>query len=616
MQPVLVLGSAPRVVVTVARSLHRRGVPVIVAALSPQYPRMISRAIQRFVHLPDHREAPHECLAALMKLICTERCDMLMPTDDMALAVVTENYESLKAMLEITCPPPQIVKRVLEKDLTLEVARQCGIPVPATYPISDAIELEALRSTIRFPMIAKPRAKRNIDTHGFKIRYFQTFQELAAGFRSDPQFGTNNLLQEYFSGDGVGVEVLMHEGQPVTMLQHRRLKELPSTGGVSVLAISEALHPMLTQYAVALLRALEWEGVAMVEFRREPITQRAVLMEVNGRYWGSLSLANHAGVDFPLYEWQLAHGESPIVPSGYPVGMRWHWMTGDLKRLHGLLVDPPPAGFPRPALLKEIVQFMLDCRPSTRLCLWSFQDPKPALCEFGGTLSEFGQTLKSLVWAGAKPIIKRMIPRRLLDYKRIYQALGPCAGSVYLKLRLRRAFLRDRNRKIPSEVRSILFVCHGNIIRSPMAAALLKRCLPDGYRHISVTSAGLYAKPPRGADSRAKHVAKEFGISLEAHRAQLVTTELVEQSDVIFVMDYRNEAGLLDRYPEAAHKVFLLGAYAGMMGLSAGEIEDPDQGDTEEIRRCYEILSVCTHHFTEVLMFGSAPYRQSVVRSQ
>src|SRR5262249_44329675 len=127
-----------------------------------------------------------------------------------------------------------------------------------------------------------------------------------------------------------------HQGKCIAVFQHRRLKELPHTGGFSVTAVAEAVNDNLLQSSLALLDALRWHGIAMVEYKVDA-DGRAVLMEVNGRYWGTISLPILAGLDFPLYHWQLVHGERPAIPERYAVGTRWRWTAGYLGRLYFLL---------------------------------------------------------------------------------------------------------------------------------------------------------------------------------------------------------------------------------------------------------------------------------------
>jgi protein-tyrosine-phosphatase len=195
--------------------------------------------------------------------------------------------------------------------------------------------------------------------------------------------------------------------------------------------------------------------------------------------------------------------------------------------------------------------------------------------------------------AEAKAIAKRCLPGSILNHMRACRALERRDRSTYWRLRLLRA-LRMRPSELgrtPAAIRSILFVCRGNIIRSPMAAALLRQSVSVlTPSDISIASAGLHACPGQGADARAITVAKDFGVSLDEHRAQPLTDELVQRADMILVMDTLNEAELLGRYPEAESKVFMLGAWAAGRQPDRIEILDPYDGGEADIRQCYERL--------------------------
>ena len=94
-----------------------------------------------------------------------------------------------------------------------------------------------------FPVIAKPLSKEDESKHAFKMRYFATYEDLRDAFLLDPGFGVQNLLQEFCPGDGVGIEILFRENQPLTMFQHRRIKEFPVSGGGSVTSSFRAARP-------------------------------------------------------------------------------------------------------------------------------------------------------------------------------------------------------------------------------------------------------------------------------------------------------------------------------------------------------------------------------------
>jgi predicted ATP-grasp superfamily ATP-dependent carboligase len=131
---------------------------------------------------------------------------------------------------------------------------------------------------------------------------------------------------------------LYDHGTPIAFFSHRRLREKPPWGGVSVLSESTPLDPILLTHARALLDAVTWHGIAMVEFKVAD-DGTPYLMEINTRFWGSLQLATDAGVDFPWLLYNLACG-TPIAPvSGYKTGCRLRWILGDLDSLYLTLQD-------------------------------------------------------------------------------------------------------------------------------------------------------------------------------------------------------------------------------------------------------------------------------------
>lgn len=583
-KPVLLLGSG-RVGLAIARCLHRRGIEVTVASLGAADPPLRSRAIRGNIRLPGYRESPAAFVSELVSRIRQDGYDTLFPCGDNGLAAAAEHYETIRPLAYPGCPPPDRVRRVLDKELTFEAARREGIKVPATLIATDLAQFDLLKEQLRFPLIVKPTRKgRGTE---FKIRYFQEFDELRRAFAGNLAVFAGALLQEYCPGEGMGVEVLMHAAEPAALFQHRRLKELPRRGGVSVLAVSEALDPGLADQAVRLLRALEWEGVAMVEFRFERSSKTAWLMEVNGRYWGSLPLSIQAGVEFPYYEWQLVHGITPEPPETYKVGVRSRWTAGELWRLQELLTEPRGKGLPWTRRAAELLRSLGEILPPTKDMMFSVRDPMPGIVE-----TSFA--LRRILSTSARGFLKAMIPGSFARELRISRQIGSGAGRTYLRRRLMRAagLLHDGAGRLPAQVDSVLFVCHGNIIRSPMAEALLRKQLDTiDAGSVAITSAGLRSKPAERADERARTLAPEFGVSLESHRPRSLTREMVEHADLIFVMDFRNEAILLTRHPEARSKLLLLGALASRDRGRSVEILDPYEGGLDDVRRCYESLA-------------------------
>src|SRR6202000_289676 len=92
---------------------------------------------------------------------------------------------------------------------------------------------------------------------------------------------------------------LGRRGRVVAYFMHRRLHEVPPSGGPSAMAMSWR-DPRLMDLGERFFAATEWHGPAMVEFKRARRDGQYYLIEVNPKFWGSLDLSIASGVDFPL----------------------------------------------------------------------------------------------------------------------------------------------------------------------------------------------------------------------------------------------------------------------------------------------------------------------------
>lgn len=101
----------------------------------------------------------------------------------------------------------------------------------------------------------------------------------------------------------------------------------------------------------------------------------------------------------------------------------------------------------------------------------------------------------------------------------------------------------------------VLMLCSGNTCRSPLAQVILQKQQPDW----EVCSAGLSAQPGSPAADNARQLARQMGLSLEHHRAQRVTAELVQWADQILCMTDSHLQLLKQTFPEALDKAQTLG---------------------------------------------------------
>jgi len=194
---------------------------------------------------------------------------------------------------------------------------------------------------------------------------------------------------------------------------------------------------------------------------------------------------------------------------------------------------------------------------------------------------------------------RKIVPGGFIEELRRYRQFKKSERPIYLKLRIADR-LGMRLRKVPTSARSLVFVCFGNIMRSPMSEAFFKEAIAlNGNTSVTVSSAGLNATPGTPAHPWAIAAARDFGISLDLHQATLLTRAMVDDADAIVAMDFQNQVEFLSRFPDAADRFYLLGAYSGTAG--SVEIRDPFFRDVDETRRCYQRLQTCVRNLADSL---------------
>src|SRR5262249_50116444 len=333
----LVAPGRVRTAVAVTRSLGRRGVPVTIADESRGSLAGTSRYCQGAVRVPSPARSAEAFVSAIREEVSRRSHRVVVPVDDITLSVVSQARSQFEGLTALPFPEFETVQLAHDKGALAALAEEKGIPVPKTVVMRDPADLESAITHVGFPAVVKARVSRfplgGQWRDGGPVHYVRTASGLDEVIRAVREVVPCPLVQEHIPGEGRGLFVLMNRGRLRAAFAHRRIREKPPSGGVSVLSESVALDPQLLEHAERILDALKWHGVAMLEFKRDARDGVSKLLEINGRFWGSLQLAVDSGVDFPYLLYQLAVDGDIEPVFAYQVGVRLRWWLGDLDWL-------------------------------------------------------------------------------------------------------------------------------------------------------------------------------------------------------------------------------------------------------------------------------------------
>jgi predicted ATP-grasp superfamily ATP-dependent carboligase len=190
--------------------------------------------------------------------------------------------------------------------------------------------------------------------------------------------GAEPLLQEHLQGQLMAFTALTDaDGRIVAQLQQISERVWPPQAGISARARTVRVEPSMAGAVARLLSALEWFGLAQLQFIRG-MDGTPRLIDFNGRFYGSLALSLAAGANLPAAWARLATGRPLEALPHARVGARYQWLTADLR-----------ASTLRGPLWRRAAG-ALGCIARAPACahsVWSWRDPGPALAQLRSRLA-------------------------------------------------------------------------------------------------------------------------------------------------------------------------------------------------------------------------------------
>ena len=322
---VFITGGLQRKALAAAIGLKRMGVEVTVGDPSRLALSLWSLRVDHRVVYPDPEADEERFVHFLLRHLARHPVDLLFPTGgEGEINAIHRHRERFEKVVKVGLAPPELFEITEDKAELLKRAAPAGVETPRTWLPQTVAQALDHADDYAYPLLVKPRKAsggRGIAHVPNAGVFRETYLQVHAKYPLP-------IVQEYVPalGVGVGAAALYDlESNPVVVFTYKRLREFPIGAGPSTFTESTD-DPAVREAATRILSALRWQGLAMVEFRRDARDGRPKLIEVNGRFWGSALLPIVSGVNFPWLYYQLMTTGTVEPPPPYQVGVRCRWL--------------------------------------------------------------------------------------------------------------------------------------------------------------------------------------------------------------------------------------------------------------------------------------------------
>jgi predicted ATP-grasp superfamily ATP-dependent carboligase len=358
----LILDANLRQSLVTVRSLGRRGMHVAALEMTQHarkplhVPTFSSRWCERSYLAPSYSQRTEPYVTYIQQLLERTGASVLFASSDGTLAVLRKHRAEIERYTRLALAKESALEAATNKDQTLEIAERLGIGIPKGITVTTVSEVTEAIHDIGLPAVVKPiETWRWGDQQGTRLlcELVTTPEEAREAVEKLTQWGGSVLFQQFLSGRREAVSMLYAQGEISARFAQVAQRTQPPLGGTSVLRQSIAVPLDIGAQAEHLIREIELEGYAEVEFRRDA-AGKPYLMEINPRLSASVEVAVRSGIDFPylLYQWAL--GEPVTRIDGYQTGCWMRYLSGDIVSLVEALEERGRPGVASPT------QTMLD----------------------------------------------------------------------------------------------------------------------------------------------------------------------------------------------------------------------------------------------------------------
>ncbi len=387
MARILILDGHSAAALAITRSAGRAGHWVAVGANAGLFSAAkLSKYARAGLDYPVSTVEPGRFAESIVQFARANAIDLVLPLTDWTLTPLSRHRDHFARVCKLALPSDSALQAASDKWETVQLARSTGVAVPETVLVDSAASVSSL-SFNRFPVVVKDRfSVRWLEGKAVfgSTTYANSQPELEQQLQTRLQAAGDVLVQKFVGGTGIGFAAFVASHKIFLPFAWERIREVDPRGSASSCRKSIRLEADLLEQSSRLLLATGFEGIAMVEYKRT-CDGRLVLMEINGRPWGSIALPIASGLDFPRYwiEWLLT-GILPPLSLEYKNGITCRRIVGEMSHLMNLRAGKP-VGWPRayPKFWPSLARMAVPWYPGVRYDEMWLSDPRPGLAELG-----------------------------------------------------------------------------------------------------------------------------------------------------------------------------------------------------------------------------------------
>ena len=363
----------------IARQLAGSGVRVVGFSAHPRIYGNFSRLCEVWSS-PNSQEEPKQLANFLLRAASDLPGAVIFPTRDADLLFLDRFRSDLEPFYKLAIPPTRVLFRVLDKSAVAETAAAAGILVPRTAVVREGSQLQSAAQTVGYPCVLKPvssvhwRQGNNWKRLGARKAFrVANFADLQREYERISAVRSEMLLQEWIPGATDQILVwggyLCPQGEPPTYFTARKIVQSPAEFGTGCVVESD-LIPDLLEPSVRLCRALGYQGIADIEFKRDARDGKLKLIEINARHWDWHELGRASEVNLTWIAY-CDLTRRPIPPAR-PTSRHAKWVAEDALLLHVVSSIYRRESSP--------LKHWKEVRGRRMYGIFSWRDPMPFMC--------------------------------------------------------------------------------------------------------------------------------------------------------------------------------------------------------------------------------------------